>query len=563
MPNFGKLKWKNIQSYGNNINEIDLNTNLKTLIIGTNGNGKSTFINVLSYVLFGKSFDGKTNPQLINSINKNNLWAEVEYDNYKIERGIKPNLFNIYLNGVLIPKPAKTEEYQEHLEKHILKLNFDIFKQTIVLSKDVYTPFMKLPTPKRREVIESLLDLQVFSKMNNILKLKISENDRLLNDVNKNITSEESKKQLIEKTIKNLDEEFEIKKQSKILERNNLINLNEIIENEINDYNDKINFEKQNEEKYKILNEKLNQIKIKLADFDSTIERLNKTCDDIKHKEECPTCKQKINDEIKSKEISELKTEIDKKTNLKLDLNSTNDKILNEIKKLNFNQSLLNEYRDNLNSKYSDLNSNKKIIDILDKEINQKGYEKQKLIDSVNILNKNINEFEKQKEIYLKQKELYNISVILLRDNGIKAKVIESYIPEFNNLINKYLSDMNFYVSFELDENFNEIIKSRHRDNFSYNSFSAGERQRIDLAILFTWRDIARLRNSMTTNLTIYDEVLDASLDSDGVNDLMKIFNGMNNDSIFVISHSQNMEEHFDRIIEVNKIKNFSELKIK
>lgn len=560
MLNFKNIKFKNFQSYGNNITEFKFDINPKTLIIGTNGNGKSTIINVLSYVLYNKSFNGVTNPRLINSINKKELWVEVEFDDYRVERGQKPNIFNIYYKNVLVPKPADSAEYQEMLEKQFLKLSFDAFKQIVILSKDIYTPFMKLTTPKRREVVESLLDLQIFSKMNTILKLKVSENDKNLIDINKDIDAEISKKTLIETHIKNLDEEFEVKKQAKEEEKNNLFQRNLIQESHLENLNKQLNVLNEKNEKNKEYKNKLQEINNTVVKLDNITKKYEDEIEKLS-KSVCPTCNQEIHKtEEKEKQI----TEIEKNLVNNISARNKLDPLIAKINHLLKNDQKLiteiNELNQQIRICEFEIKTNNTLIDKLEKEINQKGYDRDKLISSVEVLNENLNKFNDKKQELLLEKEIHKVSAVLLQDKGIKTSVIKNYIPELNKLINKYLADMNFYVSFELNENFNEIIKSRHRDEFSYDNFSAGERQRIDLAILFTWREIAKARNSMSTNLAIFDEILDASLDAEGVNDLMKIFDTIQNSNIFVISHNPNMEEYFNDVIKIEKKNNFSEI---
>lgn len=562
---FDKIIIKNFQSYGNNFTELNLNTNCKTLLVGVNGQGKSSWIQALSYVLFNKSFSGGslTNPRLINSINKKDMYVKLSFfcddTHYEVERGQKPNIFNIYMDGILLPKPSNSDEYQVKLEKEILKFNFDAFRQVVILGKDSYVPFMKLSTPKRREVVESLLDLQIFGKMNNVLKLKISENDRLIKENQKDKEAENSKRDLVNSHIKNLDEEFEEKRKEK---SNEIENISKLISSD----KDKLKLLKNEVNKLQLLVDKIVIIEKEkqktnniITKCDENIAGYQKGISFLTDHDNCPTCKQVIQDSFKVEIETNLKKKISEEELTKLKLNENIEKFNLALTKLNIEKIKYDGYVSNVSELTNIIKLNESKLEIFQSELNKKSYDKQKLLDSLIVIDEKLNSLESSYKDLLKHKKILDNSSIILRDNGIKTAIIKNYIPKFNQLINKYLDEMNFYVSFELDENFNEKIRSRHRDDFTYDNFSAGERNRIDLAILFTWREIANSRNSLTTNLLIFDEILDGSLDNESTECLMKILNNLNN-SIFVISHSSDMPEFFNKVLSVKKVDNFSEI---
>jgi DNA repair exonuclease SbcCD ATPase subunit len=569
MINFHKIRWKNVLSTGQNFIEIDLNKNSTTLIVGENGSGKSTILDALTFSLFGKAFRNINKAQIINSINDRNCLIETEFSIgkkvYLVRRGIRPNRFEIEVDGVLINQDSKVKDYQEHLEKNILKLNYKSFTQIVVLGSSSFIPFMQLKTNDRRVIIEDLLDIQIFSTMNLLLKSKVS-----------NLKEEQYQNELnyakIE-TALDLQEDFisKMKKSNKQLIAGNQKKIKES-HKQIEQYNSQVaNCDKDIltlqklvddfdivQKKHQTLEKYQDEIEKNVKKLENEIEFYNKNTD-------CPTCNQTIDDEhrnceIHSKEekkieLSEAVGKIGMEISASLDLISemqTTQKNITEIQstvtKHNASIFAINQYIEKINEEIKQLNEND--IDVSDASTKLK---KLKLEQKSFLL---------LKEQHSNLQSLYDTASVLLKDSGIKTLIVKKYLPVMNKLINKYLASMDFYVSFNLDESFTETIKSRFRDIFTYASFSEGEKMRIDLALLFTWRAIAKLKNSMSTNLLILDEVFDSSLDEDGTSDFLKIIHSLGNASnVFVISHKgEILYDKFKHIIKFEKVKNFSRI---
>lgn len=564
---FEKIRWKNLLSTGNIFTEISLNKHKTTLIVGDNGSGKSTLLDALTFGLFGKPFRKINKPQLLNSINKKDMIVEVYFSigssKYKIIRGIKPNIFEVYQNNKLLNQSAESKDYQEILEKQILKVNYKSFCQVVVLGSATFQPFMQLTTGQRREVIEDLLDLQIFTSMNTLLKSKILENSQ-------NIIKEESNKKLIDekiklikshiKDIKNNSDQFIEEKKNRIMETQNSIQQLSETKQEHSIKIEELNKKVISEEKIKKKLKELDSLKYKI---EANLVLIEKDLQFFSENDDCPTCKQTIDKDFKLKTIEikdKEKNEIDNGLKLLYDNYNKLEKKLNEIFQINkkLNELKLEEYR--ISNKIVTLTD---YIKDIENEISQQ---------------RNINTFDNENKIQELELELikssndlsslnvikttYSSTSILLKDSGIKARIIKQYVPIINKLINKYLSGLDFFVKFELDEEFNETIKSRHRDEFSYSSFSEGEKMKINLAILFTWRAVAKLRNSINTNILIMDEVFDSSLDSNGTEEFIKLLNNLTNDTnTFIISHKKDqLIDRFDNIIRVEKKKNFSKV---
>ena len=564
---FKKLRWKNFLSTGNVFTEIDMCKSTTTLIVGENGAGKSTILDALTFALFGKPFRKVNKPQLLNSITRKDLVVEIEFSinkvEYKIIRGQKPNIFEVYQNGSLINQSAEMRDYQEVLEKHILKLNFKSFCQVVVLGSATFTPFMQLPSGQRREVIEDLLDLQIFTTMNSLLKDRVQQNNEELI----NITADQ--KVIMEK-IKLIQKHLE-EKQS-----NNEKLITEKVEI-IEETNTKIT---DLDTKYWDFDKKISELKSSIEDKESITSKINKLTQ-LKHKIEakkaliendikffenhdgCPTCKQTIDENFKVQTLDTKKDEIDKIETGLVELykqyEEANDR-------LTFIMDLTTEINNNNMEQYKCKNQIDSLIkyrEQLDREINN--------INQVQEADESEKHSELQEEMELvanryndsmDEKQILSAASMLLKDGGIKARIIKQYVPVINKLINKYLSSMDFFVQFELDEEFNETIKSRFRDEFSYASFSEGEKMRINLAILFTWRAVAKLRNSVSTNLLILDEVMDSSLDSNGTEEFLKIILQLVQDTnTFIISHkTDQLYDKFSNIIRFEKKQNFSKV---
>ena len=564
---FKKIRWKNFLSTGNLFTEIELNKSATTLIVGENGAGKSTLLDALSFALFNKPFRKINKPLLLNSITKKDLVVEIEFsigpNNYKIVRGIKPNLFEVYQNGSLLNQSADSKDYQEILEKQILKINFKSFCQVVVLGSASFVPFMSLPTGQRREIIEDLLDLQIFTSMNTILKQRITTNaeDLIKQEANKKIVEEKIKlvkKHLIE--MQNNNDKIINEKSERVDQTNTQINgLNEdywSLRNKRESLEEKMVDEKELSSSMK----KLTALKHKFeAHLSSQKEQIKFFTDH----DNCPTCKQEIDESFKcdmvnsnEERIKELEENLDVVAKNYVE---TNDKInelmniqsdINSIKmdehKLATKISSLVEYRTQLETEINTIKKN--ITEDNSDQLN-------KLVDELKEADDLLNELHDLKQTY-------QAVSVLLKDGGIKAKIIKQYIPIINKLINKYLSSMDFFVQFELNEEFNETIKSRFRDEFSYASFSEGEKMRINLAILFTWRAVAKLRNSISTNILIMDEVMDSSLDSNGTEEFMKVLTQLAVDTnTFIISHkTDQLYDKFTSVIKFEKHKNFSRI---
>lgn len=566
---FEKLRWKNILSTGNTFTEIQLNKHKTCLIVGENGAGKSTILDALCFVLYGKPFRKINKGQLLNSINNKALLVEIEFKigkrNYLIKRGIKPNVFEIYVNNTLLDQHADAKQYQEMLEKHILKLNYKSFSQVVILGSASFVPFMQLTAANRREVIEDLLDIQIFSTMHVLLKDKISSNRIELGDVDSDIKVTAEKIELYKKHIdllKQNNEELIAQKQKKKQELQQNINAaNEQI-TQLSTSAEKAAESVQDQDKVK---NKINKIVDISRQIDAKLTKIQKDILFFEQNDDCPTCRQGIshdhkqgivatnNDQVQT--INDGKIQMEKELqslNVRLqEIQEVNDEITKhnrEISNLNIQVQTWNNFVTDINKEIQDLQSNTKQID--DNEAESDSL-KQSLRDAL-----------KKREELKQQKDVMDIAATLLKDGGIRTKIIKQYVPVINKLINKYLAAMDFFVNFELNENFEEVIKSRFRDEFSYDSFSEGEKLRIDLALLFAWRAVGKLRNSASTNLLIMDEIFDSSLDGTGTDEFMKIINGLAGDTnTFIISHKgDQLYEKFNHVVKFEKHKNFSRI---
>ena len=569
MIKFKKIKWKNILSTGNVFTEIDLCRSQNTLIIGNNGAGKSTILDALCFGLFGKPFRKINKPNLLNSINQSHGVVEVEFTigkkEYKVIRGIKPTIFEIYCNDELINQDSKAKDYQEHLEKLILKINFKSFTQVVILGSASFVPFMQLSPADRRAIIEDLLDIQIFSTMNNLVKDKFS---KLKEDITKNkfeldITEEkiELQKQNIEEHKKYNESEIE-KKREEILEGEKSIST---LQSEIESIQENVNVLLSTIEDKLSTEKKINKLNQLESKVDDNIKKNKKEISFYEKNDSCPTCKQGIAEQFRNDQISEIekkvdnqqkgleqiKEEIGKLDTRMIEIQEINTKIYsenNEVIKKNSMIKALNDFINKLNRQIKELISKKDNLEDDNEKLKS-------LREQLSVLVKN------QSELLI-EKQYYEYAATMLKDNGIKTKIIKQYLPIMNKLINKYLTAMDFFVNFNINENFEETIKSRHRDEFSYDNFSEGEKMRIDLALLFTWRQIAKMKNSTNTNLLILDEVFDSSLDSVGTEEFLKLMNELGTETnVFVISHkSDQLFDKFRSVIKFQKKNNFSEV---
>ena len=551
---FKNIRWKNLLSTGNQFTEIELNKTSTTLIVGENGSGKSTVLDALCFGLFSKPFRRINRPQLINSINDGGLLVEIEFEvgskSYMVRRGIKKNIFEIFVDGQRLNQDAKTQDQQEYLEKTILKLNYKSFTQIVLLGANHYIPFMQLKSQDRKSIVEDLLDIQIFSVMNGLLKYKISENK----EENQNI---EVNRKLATGNIETTEDIInDLKKTKK----------NQIQQNERDINNNEVEIESLNTKIQKLMdsisNDKTAETLKELEGYQDGIERKMLAAEqDIEFYEQndtCSTCSQELSEEHKTKMITAHHGVMHASKGGLWELGNKIKDLKKRLEEVTNTQTAIGRHQvqiQAINSYIAKLRDQIKTIQDREDDIDEKI---KKLKDLKSELKSCVEQLEKLSE----QKQLYETATVLLKDTGIKTRIIKQYLPIMNTLINKYLASMDFFVSFNLDEKFEEKIKSRHRDEFTYDSFSEGEKMRIDLALLFTWRTIAKMKNSVNTNLLILDEVFDSSLDTNGTDEFLKILNHLTGkQNVFIISHKGDvLFDKFKDIIKFEKYKNFSRI---
>ena len=569
MIKFEKIRWKNLLSTGNQFTEIEFNRNDTTLIIGENGSGKSTVLDALCFGLFGKPFRIISKSQLVNTVNAMETVVEVEFSiasrKYKIIRGIKPNVFQIWQNDIMLNQEANNRDYQKILEQQILKLNYRSFTQVVILGSSTFVPFMQLKARFRREVVEDLLDIKIFSMMNMLLKQRLKDLVLELQEIEYDYKLSGEKISMQEDYILDIKKNKDvIVKEKQTTYDNNTVELDK-------KRNEKIQLEKINKGLYESIGDqiKTESKDVKLKDLRSTLTEKQNEKDKmiafLNDNEDCPACEQHIDKDFKDKMIITKEDErhgiVEGLAKMKLELDKTELR-LDEIKKITNNIQTNSIDIAGLNTSMLELEKwNVK----LDGEI--KGLEQSVINNSdeekMKTLQKEFDDIEKQRKNLKEEKVYSEASRAMLQDTGIKTKIIKQYLPIMNQLINKYLASMEFYVNFTLDENFIETIKSRFRDNFNYASFSEGEKMRIDLALLFTWRAIAKMKNSTNTNLLILDEIFDSSLDSAGTDEFLKILNTLEGENVFVISHKQDvLVDKFKHTLKFEKNKNFSRISV-
>ena len=569
MIKFHKVRYKNFLSTGNSFTEIDLSRKKTTLIIGANGSGKSTLLDALTFGLFGRAFRKIPKTALINSINGKATVVEVEFqigrNMYRVMRSIKPNNFEIYRDGKMIHQDAAVRDYQAILEQQILKLNYKSFTQVVVLGSSTFTPFMQLNIPERRAIIEDILDIQIFSVMKECLKQRTSTLNNEQKEIRNNIKIGEAKIQGQEEAMRRLEENRDemIDKLTKDITEHNTdignlkVNVEEGIET-VSLLKDKISDEKD-------VREKLQQTLSDERQFEAERKKFIKELKFYEDNDECPTCKQEIEADHKEKiccDTTESLKDLDKKLDERgLTIQEINDR----LEAISLVQGEISQHQDEIQKLQNSISTNEQYVNKIQKQIDEL-QQQEHTEDDKDKLEKYRKAYSKLQDIdseLTNKKHYHELAELLLRDSGIKTKIIRQYLPIMNKLINKYLASMEFFVQFELDEEFNEQIKSRYRDNFSYSSFSEGEKMRIDLSLLFTWRAVAKLKNSVNTNLLILDEVFDSSLDEGGTDEFLKILHTLDdNTNTFIISHKgETMNEKFNNIIEFEKTNNFSKIK--
>lgn len=573
MIRFKLVRYKNFLSSGNAFTEIDFLKSRTTLVVGQNGSGKSTILDAICFALYNKAYRNVNKPQLVSSVNRKDMVVEIEFsigsNDYMIRRGMKPVIFEIFQNGIMMPQDAHSGDYQDYLETFILRMNHKSFCQIGILGTASFTSFMSLPAKDRREVIEDILDLQVFTTMNSILKERMDENKEETRELDTRIKIITEKIAMQERYIQSIQ-----KNTDELIQET----LAKLAEYEATIADDLKTVAQNNQKKTELmataddpqkLSGRLSKIKTLNSQLNTKIKNLQGEIDFYHNNDTCPTCQQGIDHDFKEhKKVSKaqdisitevaLNKIVEEMANTQSNLEKANA-IYDECSELNIQNSVA------MNA----INSYERMILDGKKELARLEARKVNIQNEVNedgaieiSLPEQLASKENEKSVLLKEKELGATVATFLKDSGVKAKIIKKYIPIINKYINKYLEAMEFAVTFELDATFNEKIKSRHRDEFSYASFSEGEKSRINLAILFTWREIAKIRNSAATNLLIFDEIFDGSLDGQGTEEFMKILNAAAPDSnIIIISHKTDvMLDKFDRAIRFQKVKNFSEM---
>ena len=569
MITFEKIRFKNFLSYGNTWTELDLATHKDTLIVGENGAGKSTFLDALSYALYMKPFRKVNNPQLVNSVNKKHLKVEVEFrvgsNGFKVCRGHAPRTFEVYQNGELLNQDAHTKDYQKILEQNILKMNYKSFTQIVVLGSRNFIPFMQLSTQDRRTVIEDLLDIQIFSVMAALLKDKIALNKNELQDIDYQLNLLDDKVKVQEDYISKVQENkdaqlLEIKE--KIDETSKQIDEHKL---SLDDFVSEADSLYEQCEPLESVSNRVQQFLTLEGQIEKKLTKLRKQLKFYQDNHICDTCGQEIPDDYREEKAQESNTAINETTS---GLTKLEEEIQSNSERIETLKDIQNEAKAKEKQAENERTSITILEDILqglNNEIAEKSFEandQEEAYARLEHLQEDIEEY-KTKRVDLRRKQaVFDTARTLLMDTGIKSRIIKQYVPVMNKLINKYLAAMEFFVDFNLDEDFKETIRSRHRDEFVYASFSEGEKMRIDLALLFTWRAIAKLKNSASTNILIMDEIFDSSLDTQGTDEFLKIIKELTSDTnIIIISHkTDQLLDKFSNVVRFEKYKNFSRI---
>jgi DNA repair exonuclease SbcCD ATPase subunit len=565
---FESVRWKNFLATGNQFIEIDLSKNPTTLIVGTNGVGKSTMLDAINFALFGTPFRAINKPQLVNSINEKDCVCEIVFKTsgrqYKVVRGIKPAIFEIHENGKVLPQNSAALDQQDHLEKNILRLNQKSFSQIVVLGTD-FIPFMKLTALDRRTVIEDLLGIRIFTAMNVVLKEKIS--------VNKSLTETNQTRQAILLEKKKLIEKYISEIQTNTQERLNTIETDiEVHQKQIEAHNADIsNFNKaikdltSKTKRKKTVDKKISDAMSMDTGMVKSEAKLTKDIEFFENTEACPTCQQGIDAAFKESTISEKKKKLQLTKDAKLAVVQVLEELTKERDELEEIFDQISDFQVSISSHEGHISSIKKYISKLEMDrdsIKNSPPADKEQAEELNEVKAELDEAIAEKDKLSEELQSFNICATMLKDSGIKTQIIRQYLPIINKLVNKYLGDLEFFINFSLDETFKETIKSRYRDVFSYSSFSNGQKKRIDLALLFTWREIAKLKNSMNTNLLIFDEVTDGAMDNSGIDEFLKLIQGAgNNTNIFVISpKGDHLQDKFSNVIKFELKNGFTKI---
>jgi DNA repair exonuclease SbcCD ATPase subunit len=565
---FKRISYKNFLSTGNQPIEIDLSISQTTLIVGTNGTGKSTLLDALCFVLFNRPFRIIKKEQMVNTINNGDCVVEVEFDvgtkNYIIRRGIKPNLFEIYCNGKLINQDANNVDYQKYLETNIMKLNYRSFIQVVLLGSSSYEPFMKMKPRYRREVVEEILDIRVFGLMDLILRSQQSDLQKKLTEVRHQCELIKTKYETEAKYLTTLETKGtdNLTVQQKKIEQNEENRLK--YEQKLQELNEEIAVSQNALSGHDTVAKKVKELEKFETKIEQNLSTHKKTLNFFKENDTCPVCTQSIDTKFKEEKCNHETTTISK---LESGLKQLVEELTSHEMKLT-NYGKMSEKIQSMNVEIakvaSSLSALKKHSDQIQQEIStasQKDSDIEKIELELAQMSADLGVADAHLTDVQEEKEYVDVLREILNDKGAKANIIRKYVPIMNQLINKYLQSMDFYISFNLDEEFNETVKSRFRDTFNYNNFSEGEKMRIDLALLFTWRDIARMKNSTNTNLLILDEIFDSSLDGQGTDDFFKIIKSLEKENIFIISHKGDiLFDRFTNIIKFEKHQNFTQL---